>query len=266
MSKNILQYPRKDLSKIKFILTDIDDTLTTDGKLLPQAYSSLSDLQQQGLKVIPVTGRPAGWCDQIIRLWPVDAVIGENGAFYLWLDSDSGKIQSEHILNDRDRSQYQERLSDVKRKVQTAFPEIRLASDQFSRIYDLAIDVCEDVLPLSDQKVQELIAFLENEGMSVKLSSIHINAWFGSWDKLSATKLLMKRLFNTDLELSNDACAFIGDSPNDVPMFAYFNNSFGVANVFNYQNQMTIMPKWVTSKPGSLGFAEFAKFLIENRA
>jgi len=65
---------------------------------------------------------------------------------------------------------------------------------------------------------------------------------------------------------SNAACAFIGDSPNDVPMFAYFNNSFGVANVLNYQNQMTVMPKWVTSKSGSLGFAEFAQFLIENRA
>lgn len=265
MSKNLLQYPKDRLSKIQFVFTDIDDTLTTNGKLLPQAYSALSELQQHGLKVIPVTGRPAGWCDQIIRLWPVDAVIGENGAFYMWLDPDSKKIQSEHVLNDIERSDYQERLSRIKSKVQASFPDIRLASDQFSRFYDLAIDVCEDVHPLGDGKVQSLIDFLEHEGMSVKLSSIHINAWFGSWDKLSATKSLMKKLFNTDLDSNNDSCAFIGDSPNDAPMFSYFKNAFGVANVLSYQEKVAAMPQWITSKPGSLGFAEFVDYLLQNR-
>ena len=265
MTKNFRQCPINELSAIQFVFTDIDDTLTTNGKLLPQAYSALSDLQQHGLKVIPVTGRPAGWCDQIIRLWPVDAVIGENGAFYMWLDPDSKKIQAEHVLNDIERSEYQQRLSHVKNKVQTSFPDVRLASDQFSRFYDLAIDICEDVRPLEDEKVQCLIDFLEHEGMSVKLSSIHINAWFGSWDKLAATKSLMRKLFNRDLDSNNSSCAFIGDSPNDAPMFSCFKNSIGVANVLSYQDKIAVMPQWITSKPGSLGFAEFVDYLLQNR-
>jgi len=266
MSKNLRQYPRDELSKIQFIFTDIDDTLTTNGKLLPQAYTALSELQQRGLKVIPVTGRPAGWCDQIIRLWPVDAVIGENGAFYMWLDTSSKKIQSEHVLNALDRSNYQDHLNRVQKKIQISFPEVRFASDQFARFYDLAIDVCEDVHPLGEEKIRNLIGFLKSEGMNVKLSSIHINAWFGSWDKLSTTKLLMKTLFNLDVDLHNTSCAFIGDSPNDVPMFSYFKNSFGVANVLSYQDKMEVLPQWITSKPGGLGFAEFVDFLLESRA
>jgi HAD superfamily hydrolase (TIGR01484 family) len=265
MPKNLSQFSRDEASKIQFVFTDIDDTLTTNGKLLPQAYLALSQIQQQGLKVIPVTGRPAGWCDQIIRLWPVDAVIGENGAFYMWLDSASNKIQTHHILGDKERMSYQERLSLAQVKIQANFPEIRFASDQFSRMYDLAIDVCEDVNSLSDEKVQSLIDFLEREGMSVKLSSIHINAWFGAWDKLSATKSLMMKLFGTDLDLANTHCAFIGDSPNDAPMFSYFKNSFGVANVLNYESKMTTMPNWITSSPGSIGFAEFAAYLLDTQ-
>ena len=67
---------------VKTLFTDIDGTLT-DGRFLPQeSYSMLWKLHEKGIHVIPVTGRSAGWCEMIARLWPVDGVIGENGAFY----------------------------------------------------------------------------------------------------------------------------------------------------------------------------------------
>ena len=70
------------MPKIKFLLTDIDDTLTDEGLLGPEAYASMWALHRAGVKVLPITGRPAGWCEMIARQWPVSGVVGENGGFY----------------------------------------------------------------------------------------------------------------------------------------------------------------------------------------
>ena len=78
----LTDFPQNDLRKIRFVLTDIDDTLTENGRLPAASYLAMEKLQQAGLKVIPITGRPAGWCDHISRMWPVDGIVGENGAFY----------------------------------------------------------------------------------------------------------------------------------------------------------------------------------------
>src|SRR5215831_17875048 len=72
----------RDAARFRFILSDIDDTLTHKGRLSAETYRQMEALQARGRKVILVTGRPAGWCDLIARFWPVDAVVGENGAFY----------------------------------------------------------------------------------------------------------------------------------------------------------------------------------------
>ncbi|NDC62108.1 MAG: HAD family hydrolase, partial [Betaproteobacteria bacterium] len=92
-------------------------TLTTQGRLLPAAYQALADLRQVGLRVIPVTGRPAGWCDLIARTWPVDGVIGENGAFYLWHDPDHQVLRSRHWSQDVDRSQVAQRLAAMRDRI-----------------------------------------------------------------------------------------------------------------------------------------------------
>ncbi|HEU0290571.1 MAG TPA: HAD hydrolase family protein, partial [Burkholderiales bacterium] len=76
------EFPVEVRRSIRGVLCDIDDTLTTGGRLTAGAYGAMERLQQAGLPVIPITGRPAGWCDHIARMWPVAAVVGENGAFY----------------------------------------------------------------------------------------------------------------------------------------------------------------------------------------
>ncbi|MBW1690507.1 MAG: HAD family hydrolase, partial [Deltaproteobacteria bacterium] len=63
----------KDLIGVFF---DIDDTLTTSGKIPAVSYGALWGIRDAGLRVVPITGRPAGWCDHIARMWPVDGIVG----------------------------------------------------------------------------------------------------------------------------------------------------------------------------------------------
>jgi HAD superfamily hydrolase (TIGR01484 family) len=81
MMKPISQFPIHIKKNIHFILTDIDDTLTHNGRLPADVFVAMERLKEAEIRTIPITGRPAGWCDHIARMWPVDGLVGENGAF-----------------------------------------------------------------------------------------------------------------------------------------------------------------------------------------
>ena len=49
------------------VFTDIDDTLTTEGAITPDALQALAALKAAGLYVIPITGRPIGWCEPFMQ-------------------------------------------------------------------------------------------------------------------------------------------------------------------------------------------------------
>lgn len=254
-------------AQVTTVFTDIDDTLTTDGKLDAQTYGALEALQRAGLRVIPVTGRPAGWCDLIARMWPVDGVIGENGALYMWHDEPSGVLRTRHLLDAGQREANAARMSEVSERILREVPGCAMASDQFCRQYDIAIDFCEDVDPLSAKDVQRIVTIMEQAGMTAKISSIHVNGWFGDYDKLSMARLMMQERYGIDL---NDAaerarCVFAGDSPNDMPMFAYFPLSVGVANVLDFVDRLADAPQFITSHSYGAGFAELTQHLLPNR-
>lgn len=253
---------------VETVLTDIDDTLTTSGKLGAQAYAALEALQRAGLRVIPVTGRPAGWCDQIARLWPVDAVIGENGAFYMWLDRTAGSLRTRHLLDETARARNAARMAEVRDRILREVPGCAVASDQFCRQYDLAIDFREDVAALAEEDIERIACIMEEAGMTAKISSIHVNGWFGAYDKLSMTERLMQERFGLSLdeEARRGRCVFAGDSPNDAPMFAYFPLSVGVANVRAFAHRLKHLPRFVTQGAGGAGFAELARHLLSERA
>ncbi|MGR4869086.1 HAD-IIB family hydrolase [Variovorax sp. LARHSF232] len=251
-------------AQVATVFTDIDDTLTTAGKLGAPAYAALEALQRAGLRVIPVTGRPAGWCDQIARLWPVDAVIGENGAFYMWHDHACGQLRTRHILDARARADNAARMERVRERIVREVPGCAPASDQFCRQYDLAIDFREDVVPLPRADVDRIARIMEEAGMTARISSIHVNGWFGNYDKLSMTRLLMAERYGTDLQAAaqQGQCVFAGDSPNDAPMFGYFPLSVGVANVLEFRDRLPHMPRYITREAGGAGFAELASHLL----
>ena len=259
------EFPLAARKSIRGVLTDIDDTLTLHGQLPAIAYSALERLRKAGLIVIPVTGRPAGWCDHIARMWPVDAVVGENGAFWFRHDARAGKLVKRYVVNEEERALRRARLGSIADRVLREVPGSAIASDQNYREADLAIDCREDVPPLPLAQVQRIVEIMESEGLTAKASSIHVNGWFGGYDKLSTTRLMMREEFAVDLDAARGQFVFAGDSPNDQPMFRFFPNAVGVANVREMEELMQDLPAWITPSAGSIGFAELAEALLSAR-
>lgn len=256
---------KANCTKIRFVLTDIDDTVTTEGRLTAKAYMALERLSEAGLIVIPITGRPAGWCDHIARMWPVTGIVGENGAFYLRYDREARRMHSHYWASEAHRAENRQKLNRLSTSILKEVPGSALASDQAYRQADLAIDFCEDVPPLKETEVQKIVQMFLSAGAQAKVSSIHVNGWFGLYDKLSMTRTLFAREFGMTLEDHLDEILFIGDSPNDEPMFKFFNISVGVANVQTQLHRLTDQPKFVTEGHGGTGFVEMADWLLEQR-
>ena len=257
--------PADVAAQVHTVFSDIDDTITTDGALTPRAYAAMDQLRQAGLRVILITGRPAGWCDHIARMWPVDGVIGENGAFYYWHDHVAGKLHCRHLLDAPTRQANAARMAAVRDTVLREVPGCALASDQFCRLYDLAIDFCEDVPALPAAAVDRIVALMEAAGMTAKVSSIHVNGWFGRYDKLSMAHLMLRERYQLELEQERERCIFAGDSPNDEPMFAYLPHAVGVANVADFAGRIAALPAFITPSRGGAGFAELADALVSAR-
>ena len=251
--------PSSDAIDISCVCTDIDDTLTLEGRLLPESFDALWRLRDAGIRVVPVTGRPAGWCDCIIREWPVDAIVGENGAFCWYRDN--GRIVE--MVHPEAIGSMEKRLSAMAQTVLERFPEASLARDQKYRIYDLAIDFREDV-NLDFETAEQIASLCRELGAVAKVSSIHVNAWFGTYDKLGMVERYLNRIGFDERRMAREVC-FCGDSPNDEPMFSFFPNSVGVANVFEMAPLMHTLPRYITSASFGRGFSEFVDVLLEKR-
>jgi HAD superfamily hydrolase (TIGR01484 family) len=249
-----------DAARLRGLLFDIDDTLTTHGRLTAEAYAALERLHARGRRAVAVSGRPAGWCDHIARMWPVDAVVGENGAFYFRYEN--GRLHKRYQDTDAERAAKRARLAAVALRILAAVPGSALASDQPYREADLAIDYCEDVPRLPLEEAERIAALMRTAGLSAKLSSIHVNGWFGGYDKLAMSKALFAEAFAENLDAVQGEYAFAGDSPNDAPMFAYFTHSVGVANIARFAGRLAALPKYVTRAEAGSGFAELVGHLL----
>jgi len=252
-------------SEIRYILTDIDDTLTLAGKLPSAAYSALWRLAAAGYEVIPVTGRPAGWCDLIARQWPVAGVVGENGALYFRYDEKRKIMKRHYWKTEEERSIDRNQLAAIREEVLRKIPGCAVSADQAYREADLAIDFCEDVEPLSAEAVQAIVECFTRAGATAKVSSIHVNGWYGDYDKLAMSQRFFADIFAVDITKNRSQILYAGDSPNDAPMFGFFPHSVGVANVLHFTEQLEHQPAWVTEKEGGEGFAELADFLLQIR-
>jgi HAD superfamily hydrolase (TIGR01484 family) len=247
---------------VRVVLTDIDDTITTEGMLTAAAYAALEQLHRAGFLVIPVTGRPAGWCDHIARMWPVDAVVGENGAFYFRYDREQRKMHQHFWASPEELRRNRTRLVSIQQEVLASVPGSALASDQAYRAADLAIDFCEDVPPLPESAIDRIVSIFERHGAQAKVSSIHVNGWFGDYDKLGMAKTLLADVYGLGWEQAKEAVVYAGDSPNDEPMFAAFPLSVGVANVHAFAHRLTNKPAYIAKGHSGEGFAELANLLL----
>jgi HAD superfamily hydrolase (TIGR01484 family) len=234
------------------VFCDIDDTLTIEGRLVPEVLSLMASAQNRGLKIVPITGRPGGWADHIARAWPVDGIVGENGGLWFWLDGQS--LQRRFIQSAPVRSQNKARLALLAQKILDAVPGCALASDQPYRELDLAIDFCEDVPALKPEAIDKIVSIFDSVQATSKVSSIHVNGWFGEFDKLEGVRRFHLDRYGSALDPSR--WAFFGDSANDEPMFEAFEHSIGVANVEAFLGRMDHHPRWITKANGGHGFIE----------
>jgi HAD superfamily hydrolase (TIGR01484 family) len=258
--KPIGEMPRETAAGILFVLFDIDDTITENGLLPEESYSALWALRRAGIAAVPVTGRPAGWCDLIARQWPVAGVVGENGAFAFHMSG--GRLERIFHPAAPKPESTRERLSLLGSEAMREVPGLRLAKDQPYRLFDIALDFAEEppVLALAD--ALRVKAICEAAGAHAKVSSIHVNAWFGDYDKLSMSELFLSSVLGWDPILSPRKVLFFGDSPNDEPMFRRFDLSCGVANVRRFESVMEYLPAYITEKPYGAGFAEACGYIL----
>lgn len=243
-----------DLGGVRFLFTDVDDTLTTEGRLLPETFQALWDLHDAGIAVIPVTGGSAGWCEHMVRAWPVAATIGESGAFVMTVNG--SRVDVDYW---EDGALHRERQ---RAHLATVLPllgeRFRLAHDQAFRLADVAIDI----VGYDRAEVDALADRIRAPGVSVAISSVHINTWIGDYNKRTMSARLLSQLGVSEADVAQQV-AFAGDSRNDAPMFAYVGNSFGVANIAPVLADLPTRPRWITTSPAGRGFVELAKALLD---
>ncbi|MDP7065388.1 MAG: HAD-IIB family hydrolase [Arenicellales bacterium] len=260
--KLISEVSQEVLKQIRYVFTDIDDTLTEDGSLTASAYAAIEALGEVGIVVVPITGRPAGWCDLIARFWPVRGVVGENGAFYFRYVREEKRMERFYVDSQSERERKKKELSALAATIVNQIPACAISADQPYRETDLAIDFAEDVPRLVEEEIQRIVAVFQEAGATAKVSSIHVNGWFGKYDKLSMTKIFANQCLDLNLDTQGEMSIFIGDSPNDAPMFEFFEHSVGVANIRSFKSQLKVPPRYVTQGHGGVGFAEFSRALI----
>lgn len=238
------------------IFTDVDDTLTLDGQLPLEAFSALHKLRGAGIKVIPVTGGCGGWCDCMVRTWPIDGLIGENGAFIMAMKQ--GKLTTTYMQEGPTRAANRKRLDELIHIIKKQVPEAKLTGDCQYRLTDIAYDIGQDST-LPDEKIEEILHICRTEGVQARASSIHINIWMGEYSKCSTAQF-----FLDCVGLSEKYTIFVGDSPNDESMFSGWSTTVGVANIKPYLPRLSAPPTYITQKPGGLGFAELAQVILKS--
>ncbi|MDI9235076.1 HAD-IIB family hydrolase [Limnohabitans lacus] len=246
------------------VFTDIDDTLTTEGAITPDALHALADLQAAGLCVVPITGRPVGWSAPFVQSWPVDAIVAENGAVALLRDPVHGSRKI-YQQDDATRAHNFARMQAVGQRVLREVPGAQLSQDHVGRETDIAFDHSE-FTHLPPEAIDAVVRIMQSEGMTATVSSIHINGWFGVHSKLYGARWIVRTLWGRDLDAEIDRWVYVGDSTNDQVMFERFPHSVGVANIRRFEAQLIHPPRYITPSERGAGFAELAQHLLNGIA
>jgi len=252
-----------EASLVSFLLTDVDDTITTEGKLRPVALQALYALQEAGIRTICVTGGSAGWGDTYLRQWPVEAVLSESGAVCLYRDH--GAIRK-YVHPSIVQEGYEQRKSALIEKVLSFVPGSKLSSDQFARIYDVAFDHGSEPPYLDADQIARVVEVCKSMGAGTAVSSIHVNAWFGSFDKYRGTKAFFADVLGLDEKTMIQKSCYCGDAPNDQVMFSRFPLSFGVGNIRKHLHSMQVLPRYAADAEGGAGFSEIVNELLRKRS
>lgn len=244
--KELASAPRGEFDRVRFVLTDMDETLTHEGRLPAATYAALERLRRTAIKVIVVTAAPAGWCDQMARMWPVDGVIGENGGLFFRRGGEYGVLR--HFWHgDAQRA----RLGEIGRRIVAQVPGAALADDQPFRLASLAF-----ARPDNAPARTALLAALRRAGLNATENNLWLLGWIGDFDKLAMTRRVLA-------DVDDEEICYCGDSENDTPMFRTFRHSIGMSTVRG--RALSSYPNWITRAPGGAGFVEAADAVLAAR-
>ena len=265
-------WPIEARSQITGVLTDIDDTLTTEGAITPDALAALGALKAAGLPVIAITGRPVGWSTPFACDWPVDAIVAENGAVALlscqkdpqgFLD-EIKPLSKLYRQDEQTRASNFARMQGVLQRIERELPGVRRATDSPGRETDIAVDHSE-FAHLDEAQIAAVVALMKSESMHATVSSIHINGWYGDHNKLVGARWIVQQLWQRDLNAEMAHWVYVGDSTNDQLMFEAFTNSVGVANIARFVPKLAHLPRYVTQGERGAGFAEVVTAILAGR-
>ena len=261
--KLLSSWPHTAREKIVGVFTDIDDTLTTEGAITADALQALQNLRAAGLMVIPITGRPVGWSIPFAATWPVNAMVAENGAVALLHDASKNQVHKIYQQDLAVRTHNFEQMQRIAQKILKEIPGTVIAQDSAGRETDIAFDHSE-FHQLTTSQIQQVVQLLQQEGLTATVSSIHINAWFGSHNKWQGAQWILKQLTGRDLKQEIDRWVYVGDSTNDQIMFEHFTHSVGVANIRRFENELKHLPEYIATQERGAGFSEFANILLKS--
>lgn len=256
-------WPQAERARSAGVLTDIDDTLTTEGAITPDALQAIGDLKSAGVHVVAITGRPVGWSEPFAQQWPVDAIVAENGAVALVHDGDA-VLRKLYVQEAPERAANFARMQQVARRIVQEVPGAVPSQDSAGRETDIAIDHSEFV-HLPQAQIDQVVALMRDAGMNATVSSIHVNGWYGTHDKLSGARWIVRELLARDLDAELQRWVYVGDSTNDARMFEHFPQSVGVANIRRFEAQLAFKPRYVTQAERGAGFAEVARAILAAR-
>lgn len=259
----LADWPATARAGLRGVLTDIDDTLTTDGQVPASTLEAMAALRAAGLHVI-ATGRPVGWSLPFAAAWPIDAIVAENGAVALVRNTD-GSVGKRYQQDAATRRANFQRLQQTAQSIAATVPGAHLAEDSPGRETDIAIDHSE-FHTLDAAQIEHVTRLMRAAGLHASVSSIHINGWLGDHDKRQGAQWIVQTLLGRDLAAERTQWAYIGDSTNDQLLFGWLPHSIGVANVQRFVPQLDQLPAYITPSERGAGFEEMAQAILDSRS
>lgn len=237
---------------VTLVATDVDGTLTRGGKLDPGVLSAIRRLVDHGIAVVPVSGRPAGEVQGLVRYLPgVTRGLAENGLQEIVPDLPPRWLA---VPTDKDRL----------RRVGAALNAecsagLRLTGDDYCRLGDVAYE--------RDGRDEPELLRLRREatarGVHLVWSNVHVHLAQAVPDKGAALLQLLG-----ELGVPPSQVATIGDAPNDAGLFiaGRFAVTVGTADVLGQLAYFPDPPRLVTTAREADGFLELAELLLRSRA
>lgn len=239
-----------NLEKIKYIVSDVDDTITSSSRLLSTTLNKMEEAEKKGYRIILVSGGSAGWCEVYLRQWPVYRVIAESGALLIYKDEcDQVKYLKNPAITDEDIKKRAKLLSMIEKEY--------LSSDQYARVFDIAVDLKNT----PKEKLEEIKELADEMGAHYASSSIHLNIWFGDYSKVNGLIAFFKREGIDEARLKEESI-YLGDAKNDEEAFSFFSLSIGMKSVEDNRESFDVLPTYISNFYGGKGFEEVISLLL----